>query len=240
MGVLAANDHSVYAGSDTGFVHKINADATSATTQIEGAKVLDIGLSNENIYVLTHRKEIHEICANTLTVKRAVPLTYDGKCLTYIKTTDEVWVGDKAGNMHILAAPSLEQTSEFLAFPQFAADVICCSADGTKVVAGDHKRNVKVYDSSSKEEQLHHGHHKNFVAGVCFTADGTGIASISDDHSLVVCDLGTKKHFSIPRIHADKRVNSITMTADRTVYTVGDDCQVREWPASDTWDKIPA
>ena len=152
MGVLACNDHSVYAGSDTGFVHKINADATSATTQIEGAKILDIGLSNENLYVLSHRKEIHEVCANTLTVKRAVPITYDGKCLTYVKTMDEVWVGDKAGNMHILAAASLEQTSEFLAFPQFATDVVCSSADGTKVVAGDHKRNVKVFDASSKEE----------------------------------------------------------------------------------------
>ena len=115
------------------------------------------------------------------------------------------------------------------------------SADGTKVVGGDHKRNVKVWDAASKELQHEHGHHKNFVVGVCFTADGSGVASVSDDHSLVVCDLTTKKHFQVPRIHADKRVNYITMTADsKTIYTVGDDCQVREWPASATWDKIPA
>ena len=113
MDVMAFNEHSVYAGSNTGFVHKINADAVTGTTQIEGAKILDIGLSNENLYVLSHRKEIHEVCANTLTVKRAVPIGYDGKCITYVKTTDEVWVGDKTGKVHILAAASLEQSSEF-------------------------------------------------------------------------------------------------------------------------------
>jgi len=241
MEVLSCNEHSVYAGSNTGFVHKINADAVTGTTQIEGAKILDIGQSNENLYVLSHRKEIHEVCANTMTVKRAVPIGYDGRCLTYVKSTDEVWVGDKKGFVHVLAAASLEQTSEFECFPvQISVDVLACSADGTKVVAGDHKRNVKIMDATSKEEQHSHGHHKNFVAGVCFTADGMGVASISDDHSLVVCDLGTKKFFQVPRIHADKRVNSITMTADRTIFTVGDDCQVREWPASATWDKIPA
>lgn len=107
MDALVSNDHSVYAGSITGFVHKINGNAVAETTRIEGAKILDIGLSNENLYVLSHRKEIHEVCANTLTVKRAVPIGYDGRCLVFVKTTGEVWVGDKAGTVHVLAADSL-------------------------------------------------------------------------------------------------------------------------------------
>ena len=37
MNVLLANSHSVYAFSNTGFIHKINGDEASATTQIEGA-----------------------------------------------------------------------------------------------------------------------------------------------------------------------------------------------------------
>lgn len=32
MDALVQNDHSVYAGSNTGFIHKINGDAVSATT----------------------------------------------------------------------------------------------------------------------------------------------------------------------------------------------------------------
>lgn len=60
------------------------------------------------MYVLSHRKEIHELCANTLTVKRAVPIAYDGLSLGFVKATGEVWVGDKTGKMHVLAADSLE------------------------------------------------------------------------------------------------------------------------------------
>lgn len=112
MDALVCNDHSVYAGSNTGFVHKINGDAVTETHQIEGAKILDIGLSNDNLYVLSHRKEIHELCANTLAVKRVVPLAYDGRCIVFVKFTAEVWVGDKAGKMHVLGAENLEQTSE--------------------------------------------------------------------------------------------------------------------------------
>ena len=108
------------------------------------------------------------------------------------------------------------------------------------MASGDHKRNVKVWNTTSKEELNHHGHHKNFVIDICFTADGSGAASVSDDHSLVVCNLDTKKFFQVPNVHADRRVNSVTVTADKTIFTVGDDCQVREWPASATWDKIPA
>ena len=239
MGVLVCNDHSVYAGSDTGFVHKINGDAVTGTHQIEGAKILGIGISNDNLYVLSHRKEIHELCANTLTVKRVVPLAYDGRCIIFVKFTSEVWVGDKAGKVHVFGAESLEETSEFEASMQ-SMDCLSVSTDGAKVASGDHKRNIKVWNSSSKEELHQHGHHKNFVEDICFTADGNGVASISDDHSLVVCDLGTKKFFLVPRVHADRRINSVTVTADKTIFTVGDDCQVREWPASATWDKIPA
>lgn len=97
-----------------------------------------------------------------------------------------------------------------------------------------------MWNASDKSMIHEHGHHKNFVAGVSFTPDGNGVASISDDHSLIVCDLGTKKFFSVPRTHADKRINAMTVSADKTIFTTGDDCQVREWPASATWDKIPA
>lgn len=240
MDVLVANEHSVFAGSNTGFVHKINGDAVTETTKIEGAKILDMGASNDNLYVLSHRKEIHEVCANTLTVKRAVPITYDGRCLCYIKATGEVWVGDKTGTVHVLNAESLEQVSEFVAHPQQPVDVLSVSADSARVATGEHKRYVKVWNATDKTLVHEHGHHKNFIVDVVFTPDGNGVASISDDHSLVVCDLSTKKFFQVPRIHADRRVNSMAITADKTIYTTGDDCQVREWPACATWDKIPA
>lgn len=192
---------------------------------------------NESLWILTHRKEIHELDANTLASKRQVTVAYDARCLALAKVSGEVWVGDKAGKIHALALESLEQTAEMNA-GQHPVDSLSNTLGLGKVTSGDHQRGVKVWDATSKEELLDHGHHKNFVHATC-QANETLLASISDDHNLVVVDLNTKKHFMLPRIHHDRKLKDLTVTADLTIYTVGDDCQVREWPMSATFGKIP-
>lgn len=74
---------------------------------------MDASVSNDTLYVLSNRKEVHELDANSLEVRRKVDLGFDGTCLTFVSGTGEVWVGDKKGAIHILAADSLEQTSQF-------------------------------------------------------------------------------------------------------------------------------
>ena len=63
---------------------------------------------NESVWVLTHRKEIHELDANTLASKRNVTVGYDARSLALAKVAGEVWVGDKTGKIHCLALESLE------------------------------------------------------------------------------------------------------------------------------------
>lgn len=70
MEVIVANDHSVYAGSNTGFVHKINSVDVTATAKLEGAKIIDLSAGSETVYVLSHRKEVYELDASTLEVRR--------------------------------------------------------------------------------------------------------------------------------------------------------------------------
>ena len=53
-------------------------------------------------------------------------------------------------------------------------------------------------------------------------------------------NLASKKFFQVPRVHADKPSIGIGMCNDKTIFSIGSDCQVREWPTSETWDKIPA
>jgi len=36
MMAITVNEHSVYAGSDTGFIHKVNGDEVTATGNLEG------------------------------------------------------------------------------------------------------------------------------------------------------------------------------------------------------------
>jgi hypothetical protein len=51
---------------------------------------------------------------------------------------------------------------------------------------------------------MQHGIHKNTVLAISFTADSSGIASVSVDYSLVVHSITTNKNFQIKLIHAGK------------------------------------
>ena len=65
--------------------------------------------------------------------------------------------------------------------------------DSSKVATGDKQRKVAIWNAESKEMLHEHGHHKNKVEGLYFTPDSDGIASVAEDFSLVVCNLGNKK-----------------------------------------------
>lgn len=65
------------------------------------------------------------------------------------------------------------------------------------VASGDSQRGLFVWDAASKEKRGTHGGHKNAVIAVAFTPDGTGVASVSSDKSLVVYDIASKKDFKV-------------------------------------------
>ena len=78
------------------------------------------------------------------------------------------------------------------------------SADSSHIVSGDKYRYVKVWNTGTREQAAAYGTHKNHVKGVRFTADGQGVASVSDDQTLVVFNIATGKDFQVRRIHGDK------------------------------------
>ena len=65
---------------------------------------------------------------------------------------------------------------------------MCLSAspDSATVASGDKQRKIALWNATNKEKIFDHGHHKTRVEALCFTSDGQGVASVSDDHSLVV------------------------------------------------------
>ena len=56
MKVLVSNEHSVYAGSVTGYIQKINGESVSAQCHLGEFEVLDISVSSDKLYVLSNRK----------------------------------------------------------------------------------------------------------------------------------------------------------------------------------------
>ena len=136
MKVMVANEHSTYAGSVTGFIQKINGEEVTAQVQIGEFEVLDMSITNETLWVLSNRKEIHELDATSLETKRTASLGYDGTCLAFVQIANEIWVGDKKGVIHALAVDSLEQASQFEGSFQ---PMMCISAhfDTSTVASGD-------------------------------------------------------------------------------------------------------
>ena len=70
MKVLVSNEQSVYAGSVTGYIQKINGEAVTAQRHLGEFEVLDLSIGSDKLYVLNNRKEIHELDANSLETVR--------------------------------------------------------------------------------------------------------------------------------------------------------------------------
>ena len=60
-----------------------------------------------DIYAVSHRKEVHNLDGE-LAAKRSITLEYDGRCLAFVKSTGELWVGSKTGKIHVYSTESLE------------------------------------------------------------------------------------------------------------------------------------
>ena len=113
MPVIKSNEQAVYTASSTGCVHRISDVEVSATMQLDDMVIEDITLGEESLFAVTNRKDLIELDATTLEEKRRQTLAYDPFCVALVKSQGELWLGDKNGKMHILAADSLEEKSEF-------------------------------------------------------------------------------------------------------------------------------
>lgn len=106
--VLVSNGHSSYAGANSGHVHKINAGEVTGTAELGDLQVLDIGAGDEKLFVLTSKGNVHELDANTLAEVRQTPIPFPATCITYVKSTNELWLGQKKDLIHVLSADTYE------------------------------------------------------------------------------------------------------------------------------------
>ena len=105
---LAANSHSVYAGSFDKGLSKLSGDSASGFTQTAtvamSAKAVSIGLDDDTVYVLKHDGEITEFGAADLSQKRSHKITaFKPTCISFSSATKELWVGDDKGKIHMLS-----------------------------------------------------------------------------------------------------------------------------------------
>jgi len=72
--------------------------------------------------------------------------------MSYSAVTNELWVGDKKGILHIIDGVELTQKSTIEKKHNHAISVIKASQDGKFFASGDAYRYIYVFNSETKEE----------------------------------------------------------------------------------------
>lgn len=125
--------------------------------------------------------------------------------MAWSKVSNQLWIGDKKGKVHVHSA---EDFSEVSLFEKHRADgkITTCtvSADGTKVATGDSLRNIYVHDAASREDIGHFPHHTAGIIDISFSADGSHLATIGTDMSFGLCDIANKATTKVKNPHGMK------------------------------------
>jgi WD40 repeat protein len=112
--------------------------------------------------------------------------------MAWSKVSNQLWIGDKKGKVHVHDATSFEEVH---LFEKHRADgkISCCtvSADGTKIATGDSLRNIYVHDAASRADIGHYPHHTAGTVSLAFSADASHLSTIGSDMSFGLVNLTT-------------------------------------------------
>lgn len=102
------------------------------------------------LYVLQNNNHLTQIDIESFTVTMNLELKdYEGTALTYVESTNEVWVGDKKGVIHILDCVELNQKSCIEKKHNHALSYMTTSLDGKLVASGDSYRYIYVFNAET-------------------------------------------------------------------------------------------
>lgn len=107
--------------------------------------------SNKVLYVLQNNNQIAVIETEGFTVVQNFELKeYEGTALTYSESTNELWVGDKKGVIHVLDASDLStQKSIIEKKHNHAVSYMTTSKDGKLIASGDAYRYMYVFNTET-------------------------------------------------------------------------------------------
>jgi WD40 repeat protein len=140
-----------------------------------GAKAVSVDESY--VCVLTYQDEVVIFDAKDLQKKLSGKLPFEGSAL--IVSGSELWIGDKAGKIHILNHSLVEQ--QLLTKHSKGVTCMARSHDGTKIATGDQYRYIHIWDTASKAEVAALGEHKDKIVGLLFSDDDTQLFSLTWD-----------------------------------------------------------
>lgn len=153
---------------------------------------------------------------------------YEGTALTYVDSTQEVWVGDKKGVIHILNASDFTQKSTIEKKHNHSLSVMTTSRDGKLVASGDAYRYIFVFDAETQQEVGCYPHHTSKVLHLNFSKDCAHLVTTGLDLSVGVVNLQDKTKKLYHRAN-EKELTCAVFDDENRFYSAGYDCSIRIW-----------
>lgn len=233
INLLATTEASVYSADIANMLcrNKVeNGELVYAESADVGANVLGMGFDNEHAFALLQHGKMNVYARDTLELKHEVKLPIQATHITVSKHTGEVWLSEKLKVFaYKFEGGELVEVHQFDKHTQ-KVSVLSVSADGKFVASGDDYRYIYVHDAETKAQVQSLGYHKSGLKHVSFSADGSRVATMSQDLTFGVADVASKKDQVIVEPHGRKGVNGIIFSQDeQKVFTVGLDNCIREW-----------
>jgi WD40 repeat protein len=113
-----------------------------------------------------------------------------GEIVGMALATNQLWVADAKGLVHILSADTLkpEEGEQLKTVYGHPAMSLASSADGSLVAVGDTKGYVTIFDTASRSQKCYFALHQNKVLEIQFTSDNR-VATLGFDKLLCIGNL---------------------------------------------------
>ena len=200
-----------------------------ASLKLSGCPLaISIG-SGKVLYVLLNSNHIVAIDADSMTILKDIePKDFEGTALSFASATNEVWVGDKKGLIHILDGADLSQKALIEKKHNHTVTVMTSSKDGKLVASGDSYRYIYVFNTETKEEVGCFAYHIAKIIGLDFNSSGTSLLTACLDRSVGIANLADKTNRVVPKPN-EKELTAAVFNDEDGFYTAGNDCSIRLW-----------
>lgn len=150
--------------------------------------------SAEVIYVLQNNNKVIKVDVASYSIAQEYDVKdFEATALSFNHVTNELWVGDKKGLLHILDASTFEQKALIEKKHNHGISIIKTSPDGQLVASGDSYRYIYVFNAQSKEEVGCYAYHTARITGLEFNKDNSLLLTMGLDLTVGVVNMATKK-----------------------------------------------
>lgn len=128
----------------------------------------------EVVYVLQNNNKVIKVDVASFSVAEEHEIKgYEATALSFNAATNELWIGDKKGLLHIIDASSFSEKTLIEKKHNHGISVIKSSPDGRLVASGDAYRYIYVFNAETKEQVGCYAYHTARITGLQFNKDAS-------------------------------------------------------------------